>query len=420
MNFSGLRVGVWGTGVVGTGALRFFKKNGANVSVYDNKKFSEETRLLCENYGIKMYDSDELEIFLATCEYILPSAGINLKPYHHVSDKFLNEADIFFEQYHNPIIAITGTIGKTTVTHLIHDMLEYYGYKIQVGGNIGVCLFDLLEDQNYFDYAVVELSSFQLEHSKKFAPSVALWTNFFANHLDRHGTMQEYFIAKFGILKNQSSHDHALVHESVKEYLQEQRVKSSIHYFDSVVPHKLQELISEYKTHSDHYIMLYELAQILNLDLSRLRRFFDSLKTPEHRVQLIGNFNGVSFYDDSKSTVIQATQGALDRFKDKPVILFFGGVSKGVSRKHFFDNLPINIKHICMFGKEAAELKSLCDQTSVPCTEHETLEGAFRHCTSIIKAGDVVLFSPGGASFDLFKDYKQRGQKFQQLVKALN
>jgi UDP-N-acetylmuramoylalanine--D-glutamate ligase len=141
---------------------------------------------------------------------------------------------------------------------------------------------------------------------------------------------------------------------------------------------------------------------------------------PEHRVHYIGSYGGIEFYDDSKSTVVEATQGALTRFRENPVILFFGGVSKGVSREHFFHNLAKNIRHICFFGKEAPELQELCRSTSVASSEHNTLEDAFTYCMAIAQPGDTVLFSPGGASFDLFVDYKQRGKRFQQLVKSLD
>ncbi len=419
MIFAGLHIGVWGTGVVGTSALAFFKKNNALVSVYDNKPLSPETQAFCNTHQITIYKPQELESFLSACDYILPSAGINLKPYRAYQKKFLNEVDIFFERYRKPIIAITGTIGKTTVTHAIQKMLEFYGYRAQIGGNIGIGLLDLLDDQESYDYAVLELSSFQLENAKNFNPDIAIWTNLFANHLDRHGTMQEYFLAKLPILKNQTGAQQALVHDSVKEYLTKLELKSSVKYFDSQVSKNIQELIAEQKTHTDHYIILYELAQILSLDITRLRDFFNSFETPEHRVKYIGTYNGTNFYDDSKSTVVEATQGALSRFVDKPVILFFGGVSKGVSREHFFSNLPNTIKHICFFGKEAPELQKLCTQTSIQSSEHTTLEDAFNHCISLIAPGDIVLFSPGGASFDLFTDYKQRGQTFQKLFNHL-
>jgi UDP-N-acetylmuramoylalanine--D-glutamate ligase len=419
MNFAELHIGVWGTGVVGISALHFFKKKNAQVSVYDTKPLSEYTQKFCLENNISLFAPDRLEAFLKKCDYILPSAGINLKPYHEYSHKFLNEVDIFFECYKNPIIAITGSIGKTTVTHAIHKMLEFYGYKAQIGGNIGIGLFDLLDNQELYDYAVIELSSFQLEHAKNFAPDIAIWTNLFANHLDRHGTIHEYFLAKFPVLKNQTNTQHGLIHDSVKNYLQEIVVKSSVKYFDSHISKNIQELIIEQKTHTDHYIILYNLAVLLNLDTTRLRDFFDLLETPEHRVQYLGNYHGVDFYDDSKSTVVEATQGALTRFATKPVILFFGGVSKGVSREHFFNDLPKNIKHICFFGKEAHELQKLCAKTSRPSTEHTSLEGAFAHCISLIRPGDIVLFSPGGASFDLFTDYKHRGKRFQELVKNL-
>lgn len=424
MSFQGSYIGIWGAGVVGVSALHFFKKNSARIALYDDQPLSDTIKTLCSLQQIDIYAHGEQELFLQRCDYILPSAGINLKPHHQYQHKFLNELDIFYERYTKPIIGVTGTIGKTTVTHLIHEMLEFYGLRAQIGGNIGIGLFDLLEHQEAYDYAVLELSSFQLEHAQKFTPHIAIWTNFFANHLDRHETLEEYFFAKYAILKNQNHTHHALLHESIKHYIHTAQsvpvLRAHVHYFSSHVPPTVKALIASYKTHTDHYIILYRLARLLKLDTTRLVQFFDKLETPEHRVQYIGSYQGTDFYDDSKSTVVQATQGALTRFTDNPVILFFGGLSKGVSRKDFFATLPKNIKHIYFFGAEAAQLRTYSSLCQVSTSEHATLEDAFAQCISRIQPGDIVLFSPGGASFDLFKDYKQRGKKFQELVAKLH
>lgn len=425
MSFQGSYIGIWGAGVVGVSALHFFKKNSARVALYDDQPVSDSIKALCSLQQIDVYTHEQRELFLQRCDYILPSAGINLKPYQQYQHKFLNEVDVFYERYTKPIIAITGTIGKTTVTHLIHKMLEFYGLRAQIGGNIGIGLFDLLDNQGAYDYAVLELSSFQLEHAQKFTPYIAIWTNFFANHLDRHATLQEYFLAKYAILKNQNHKQHALLHESIEQYMHTAQTtapmpKAQVHYFSSHVPPKIKDLITTYKTHTDHYIIIYQLAQLLDVDTTRLSQFFDTLETPEHRVQYIGSYRGTDFYDDSKSTVAQATQGALTRFTQNPVILFFGGLSKGVSRKDFFETLPKNIKHICLFGAEAAQLRTYSKICSIPTSEHMTLEDAFAECIARIQPGDIVLFSPGGTSFDLFKDYKQRGKKFQELVAKLH
>lgn len=408
-------IGIWGTGVVGASALRFFTKHNAQVSLYDHKPISTEIR---QKYPhITYYGPEQLNAFLASCEYILPSAGIDLRPYAAYKDKFLCEVDIFYSHYKKPIIAVTGTIGKTTVTQAITDMLTYYGCRAQMGGNIGIGLLDMLDTQDQFDYAVIELSSFQLEHAQNFTPEIAIWTNLYANHLDRHGTLQEYFLAKLPVLKNQTSQHHALIHETVKHYVQS---RAQTRYFDISMGHPVKTLVAEYKTHPEHYIILYELADIMELDKAKLSLVFDNLEVPEHRVKLIGTHNNISFYDDSKSTVFEATLGALTRFADRPVILFFGGVSKGVSREPFFENLPKNIKHILFFGKEAPELQQFCSKTAITSSQHATLEDAISQCVSIMQPGDSVLFSPGGASFDLFTDYKHRGKVFQKLVHDLS
>lgn len=415
MSYKDLTIGIWGAGIVAISALHFYKKQGARLSIYSDRLPASDVIDLCHHYAVHVYSPQELDLFLQESHYILPSAGIDLRPYIKYDYKFLNEADIFFTLYKKPIIAVSGTLGKTTVTAAIKFMLENYGYRIQIGGNIGIGLFDLLDDQDHYDYAVLELSSFQLERSKIFAPHIAIWTNLYPNHLDRHNSLQEYFSAKYSLIKNQCSQDYALIHESVRPYLTTNTLSNTT-YFSSTLPEPLAALIYEYKTHREHYIILYNVARLLNLDTKKLIPIFNNLNIPEHRVKHIGTHNMIDFYDDSKSTVVESTLGALSRFPDRPVILFFGGVSKGVNREYFFKDIPQQVRHILFFGKEAVQLYSSCQDTFFGKSFHPDLESAFDHCTVIMKDNDVVLFSPGGASFDLFADYKQRGKTFQALV----
>ena len=395
MNFTGQRVGIWGTGVVGTSGIRFFTAHGAQVTVYD----------------AAVHAADRLEPFLQECTYILPSAGIDLKPYRKYAHKFLSEVDIFYHFYTKPTIAITGSVGKTTVTHAICTLLKQYGFRVRMAGNVGVALFDLLDEQQDYDYAILELSSFQLERATGCSPTVALITNLYANHLDRHGSMSEYARAKLTILRHAPTH--ALVHDSVRPYVSQQRVT----YFTSVPAPEITALVTQQRTHIDHYTILYHVAQMLKLDLQKLPAIFNLVEPPEHRVTLIATHGGTAFYDDSKATVMEATHGALVRFVDKKVLLFIGGVSKGVSRAPFFDTVPEQVKHICFFGEEALSLARLCPPT-VTHAEHADLEAAFPHPMCLIPQHDVVLLSPGGASFVLFKNYKERGKRFQELVRA--
>lgn len=404
-------IGIWGAGVVGTSALRYFIQNNNNIALYDQQPITGTLLELCQTHQVHIFQPHEQQLFLDSCDAILPSAGIDLRPHHAYAHKFLNEIDLFWPQYTKPIIAVTGTLGKTTVSMGLKTVLEAYDYTIQLGGNIGVGLLDLLPNHDAYDYAVIELSSFQLERAHQCTPRIAIWINLYPNHLDRHGTMHEYARAKAAILQRS---DYALVHESVRQHIDH---SDPITFFNEW-PEELKALSFTLKTHPDHYLIWYSVAKHLGCDLQKLPAIFDTLQIPEHRVCYIGSYNGIDFYDDSKSTVIEATQGALSRFTDKNVILFFGGVSKGVSRAPFFDNLPSNVKHICFFGKEAHQLAPLTPRRiSSSCSP--TLEEAFTQALNLAQPGDVVLFSPGGASFDLFKDYKARGQAFQQLVKKI-
>ena len=152
-----------------------------------------------------------IEPFLAAHDQILVSAGIDLRPYEKFAHKFIGELDLFAQEWRKPFIAITGTVGKTTVTHILGTVLQHLGKKAVIGGNIGVGLCDLLETAQDAELAVVEVSSFQLELSKSFAADLAIWTNFSPNHLDRHGTLEAYRDAKNKIITMQRAGQKALV-----------------------------------------------------------------------------------------------------------------------------------------------------------------------------------------------------------------
>src|SRR5690606_28349772 len=148
--------------------------------------------------------SADLNTFLENNSYIIPSPGINVYPYASFAHKWLAELDLFNSEYKKPIIAITGTVGKTSVTHLLDQLLQKYTQRVLTGGNIGIGMLDLLSHPENTDVSLLEVSSFQLELCKSFAPDLAIWTTFSENHLDRHETIDKYFDAKYRILINQS------------------------------------------------------------------------------------------------------------------------------------------------------------------------------------------------------------------------
>lgn len=395
--------GVWGYGVGGKAVTDFLLEQGVRILVHDRKELpAHEIQHLAQRGATWIVDE---KTFLNQADNIIPSAGIDLRGYEPYAHKWLAEFDLFAAYWHKPIIAITGTLGKTTVTHTIGQCLQAAGKRVVVGGNIGVGLCSLIAQADAVDYAVLELSSFQLQLCKQFAPHIAVWTNFFPNHLDRHSTIGQYFDAKAVIVRDQPAD--AL----------------------SIVPSRWHEAIAKHSRHAHawHVITVEGYAQ----NRACVQAVMDGLAIPftvtddmmgvglEHRVEFVRAIKGVSFYNDSKSTVPQATLAALERFTDKPVLLLLGGLSKGVSRQAFVEQLAGRVKLAVCFGSEAEQLAAWCANAGIAFLVCSGMDDAVKIAYDKGTSGDVVLLSPSGSSFDLFKNYKERGAVFKQLVSLL-
>jgi len=517
-------VGIVGFGVVGRSILSFLneKKGQAinhddheimRLSIWDARVLSAEEQLFINDYGASVIDPAQvsLEDFLRNNDYIVASPGVDLNDYQKYHNKFLCELDFFSTFFSKPVIAITGALGKTTTTKLLGKLTslvsylsleqkkgtqqnkfkDYFGntkaITSVIGGNIGIGMLDLVKQQESYDLGVLELSSFQLELNKKFAPDIAIFTNFYANHLDRHKTLEAYFEAKFSIIRYQRPDQIAILSldlltgdgaHLLNNYLP--AVKSQVCFVAQELPD--QELLKkinrpEYllfyvKEHNlyvtsvrnstceqafklfdltvlpattflSNWLQILTTLYILGADLLALEHIFKTdrqafvLDDHHHRVEYFATINHVDFYNDSKSTVIQATQAAVEQLArhNKPIILILGGLSKGVDRSPLVSYLKTikNIKKVYCFGKDSdVFLSNYSDartgeavgrlevqERNIGCTYFPTLEEIIQDIKKTMKPGDLVLFSPSGSSFDLFKNYEHRGQVFKDLVLRL-
>src|SRR3984957_692670 len=201
------RICIWGLGKVGMSAARFLQEQGATIIGID-----KNTELNIDNslFGTIVAESSK-DIELQCADYIIASPGVDVRnSYHRYHQKWVTELDLFYHFWKKPIYAVTGSIGKTTVTHLLGQLLQRLGCNVAVGGNIGTPMLDFVQYKDKYDAILLEVSSFQLEHCTSFAPDLAIWTNFIPNHLDRH-TIDEYFEAKTQILTHQKPAQLALI-----------------------------------------------------------------------------------------------------------------------------------------------------------------------------------------------------------------
>ena len=307
-------------------------------------------------------------------------------------------------------------------------------------------------------HAIIELSSFQLQPIKFFAPDLAIITNFFANHLDHHKSIEEYFQAKLNILKFQNEYQLALLPFELVDQISSNFAKATTDKQEKIPMRKNWALFSStkpteqllkkhndqiiyyledknvYRAHNNQTQQIFDIAtlppltfdanwlvivaacHLCGIDLATISKVVNQIQLPDHRLQKIGSKNGVTFYNDSKSTVWQATLQAVNAMGNKPVKLFLGGLSKGADRTPLLQALASKNIEIFAFGKEAQSIAQLCAQFNITHQSHQTLDESWQTCVEHITTSCEILFSPGGSSFDLFADYKARGQYFTKLV----
>lgn len=453
MEFTTKNIGVWGFGIVGKAATHYLAQAGAHVDILDSRLLSEEEQhvlLDLQATWSHQQDQTDTEAFLARNDYIIVSPGIDTRLYSEFSHKFIAEFDLFQASYTKTKIAITGSVGKTTITHLLSHIIRSYNPKWWTGGNIGNSLLDVLVSQDQTDGAIIEASSFQLDQCKTFAPDLAIITNMYPNHLDRHGSLENYVKAKAKIFAYQHEDQVVLLPLALKDTFDLTQVCSCIHYFSLCKPTQevMQQLSNtnilfyiennHIKAYNDgkqitlidiaslptisfieNWLIICAVLFLFQLPVDNLQEIVAHTRLPEHRLELVATINGIDLYNDSKGTTTAATHAAVEKLKTRPIILMLGGISKGVDRTQFIKDLKSEVKAIVCFGKERDALAAACKTCDIPHDAMETIEQALQASMARAHSGDQIVFSPAGASFDQFKNYQERGTHFKECVKNL-
>lgn len=437
--FYNKKIGIWGFGIVGKSAFNFFKQITNSIQILTLKKI-ESSIAPAKNI---IQSEKSIQSFLQSNDFIITSPGIPLHKYEKYQHKFVTELDIYTSHINAPTIAITGTLGKTTITQILSATISSVMRNSYAAGNIGYPLLNLYNKP--IDIATLELSSFQLQHIKAYAPDLAIWTNFYENHLDHHKTVNEYFKAKCNIIKFQKPWQRALLplnlHNKISKIIPQkskwfffttdniQEFKAGLSVFfirnKTIYLHHNNTLTKicdttslPHKTFLENLLILTAASYLEGINLDRLKKVLNEISLPHHRIEVIATINQTTFFNDSKATVWQATLEAIKTMpSDKPIYLFLGGLSKGADKTPLFEsikNLPITI---FSFGDEAQKISDHCKKFHIPFHTASTLDESFEQCIQNIKKPCSVLFSPSGSSFDLFKNYEERGNYFMKLVK---
>jgi len=436
-DFKNKKIGIWGFGVVGKSVYDFIAQQTPSIQILDKQSQANP-------HWIEQTDLSIIS-FLEHNDIIIASPGVCLHKYQTYQHKFITELDIFAQQYSGTTIAITGTLGKTSITHAI----QYCSPKSIAAGNIGYPMLKAASQNPLPEKIILELSSFQLQYNKTFGPDIALWTNFYPNHLDHHVDENEYFTSKCNMFKYQKQNQFAIIpcnlierilnkisipsqiyatcNQSCKQhdyptfYRQSNDVVLKTKEHDASNNDNTQTIVfsNMHKlpmyTYAENWIQIIAVLYLQKIDIIHAINGLNSIPAQEDRLEKITTYKNTTFYNDSKSTVWQATQQAIEVLADQSCALFLGGISKGTDRSQliaYLRNKPITV---FAFGKEAELLQKLCTTYGVTCFAYNQLEEALQACMSKPLPKNV-LFSPAGASFDLFKNYHHRGTVFKDLV----
>jgi len=325
-----------------------------------------------------------------------------------------------------PIIAVTGSNGKTTVATLISKIIQKAGQKVCLCGNVGFPFseFVLDLDSDGINYVVLEVSSFQLESIadlvptskegpldvKGFKPYIAVILNFSQNHLDRHKDLKEYFEAKKRIFINQGSEDILVLNDKDTEGRNlSSRTKSRIVYFNSPDDHNAVT--------NPNYLAVLSVGRILEVDEGDCYEVFKEFEGVEHRLEKVRNLDGIDFINDSKATTAQAALWALENI-DQPIMMICGGRDKNIDFSVLAETVQQKVRQMFVIGEARAKIRQTFDKL-IDLEECEGLEEAVTKAKKNALKGDCVLLSPMCASFDMFADFEERGRVFKDIVNNL-
>jgi UDP-N-acetylmuramoylalanine--D-glutamate ligase len=448
MELNGKRVLVVGLGKSGVASALFLKSRGARVTVSDAKAEAElrEQIPVLLDHGIAVETGGHGERTFREQDLIVVSPGVAvdappLMQARALGEAVIGEIELAAQFLPGPIIAITGSNGKTTTTTLTGEIIKAGGFSTVVGGNIGTPAISLVAASTPQTVTVLEVSSFQLETIKTFRPRVAVVLNVTPDHLDRHRTFQAYVDAKARIFENQHSDDFAVLNADdptcvemggktkaqVFWFSRKQQVsqgtcarEGQILFRDAT---SLRELmpISEIPLKGSHNLENVLAAvcagMIMGAGPEHIRSAVRAFKAVEHRLEYVATIRGVEYFNDSKATNVDATIKALESFPAN-IHLILGGKDKGSDYTVLNDLLKQRVKKVYTIGAAAAKIESQI-KDAAEIVRAETLETALKRAAVAAVRGDVVLLAPACASFDQFKSYEHRGRVFKDAIRAL-
>ena len=435
---------VLGLARTGRECAKFLVNQGASVLVSDlhpEPELKQEIEAL-NGLSIEYYLGGEERKWLQGVDLLIPSPGVAasnllLQEAQARDIPILSEIEIAYRFLHAPLVAITGTNGKSTTTTLVGEIFKANGTKVFVGGNIGAPLIGFVSDR--WEWGVAEISSFQLEWVEAFRPKIAVLLNLTEDHLDRYADFAAYCRAKERIFAAQKNDDVAVLNrDDPLVWEMRRRIAARVVSFgfsearegvfataDEIIwrdaskeeKFPLRRVKIQGVHNVENMMAAIAVAKTAGIPREAIQKTLEEFSGLEHRLEFVREINGVRYYNDSKGTNVGAVAKSLASFS-APVILLAGGVDKGGDYAPLGDEIKRKVHRLVLFGaaknRIAKALGGLTETVSV-----DSLDAAVRDAAERARPGDVVLLSPACSSFDMFKNYAERGKAFKNLVRAL-
>jgi UDP-N-acetylmuramoylalanine--D-glutamate ligase len=436
------RILIVGLGATGVAVAKYLHGIGKQIALADEKPESELVSTLAELSGIPFtshFGTHRKEDFLAYPMIVL-SPGVDselpvLKEARSKGIRIIGEIELASLFIKEPVIAITGTNGKTTTTTLIGEIFRKAFGDVFVGGNIGTPLICYITEDRKTPYIVLEISSFQLETIETFRPNTAILLNITEDHLDRYRSFNEYKEAKYRIFENQNESDYALIntnilpvmkgkpkilpfsaHQEVSEgaFARNGNLYVRFEGHEFIYKRELSPLIGIHNT--ENILTALLTAHIYGIEQAITEDVLKTFKGLPHRVEYIRTIDGITFCNDSKATNVDAAKRALESI-DGSIVLIAGGKDKGGSYRAI-TGVADKIRALIVIGEAQERIVHELGSHIKTYTEN-SMEDAVRKAREVARDGDMVLLSPMCSSFDMFKDYKDRGNTFRRIVESL-
>ncbi|MFH1684176.1 MAG: UDP-N-acetylmuramoyl-L-alanine--D-glutamate ligase [Candidatus Margulisiibacteriota bacterium] len=426
--FEGKNITVFGLARSGLAAARRLALLGAKVMVSEVKPASEiDPKIIKELQKLKI----NLELgghslkAIESADLIVVSPGIHLDipVLEEAKGKgipIVSEIELAYKLLKKPIIAVTGTNGKTTTTTLIGELLKAGGKKVAVAGNIGAPLVEV--DDSDLDYIVAEISSYQLETISEFKPWISVILNIQPDHLERHGSMEEYIRQKSRIFMNQNGDDYLVYNQddpAVVKMVAGSKCQVAGFSKNSLEVIGLDpvEINIPGRHNLENSLAAANVADICGVDRAAVAEVLRTFPGVEHRIEFVSSTDGVDFYNDSKATNPDSTLVALETFSGRGLILILGGRDKGVALDALSKKVKQGVKAVILIGEATERFKQALEKSGYTDIHlASTMQEAVQASLRLANRDDIVLLSPACASFDMFKNFEERGRVFKEAV----